>query len=130
MRGSRRWFWALAVLVLSACAAREPRAAGSAPDRSVITEAELRAVESRTTALQLIERLHPTWLRGRGPVNPAGDEGVVVVYVNNQQLMGGPEQLRRYTAGELREIRRLSAMEATQRFGAGHTSGAILVTTR
>lgn len=127
----RRWVWPLAalVLMLSACGTRGPGTAAQT-DRNVITEPELRAVEGRTTALQLIERLHPNWLRGRGPISPDGSEGAVAIFVNNQQLLGGPEQLRRYVVSELSEIRRLSAMEATQRFGAGLTSGAILVTTR
>lgn len=98
--------------------------------RDVITAEDIRAVEGRTTALQLVERLQPGWLRGRGPVGMDAGAAEVVVYVNGQRLAGGREQLSRYVAAELHELRHLSAMEATQRFGTGHTSGAILVITR
>jgi len=104
--------------------AGEPSAAYN---RNVITEREIASVEVRTTALQLIQRMRPTWLQGRGPTGVSG-ETPLVVYVNNQRRVDSP--LSRYTAAELIEIRFLNAMEATQRFGTGHSSGAILLATR
>ena len=112
------------LLLLSGCAgARET----AGYDRDVIGSEEIGRGEVRTTALQLIERLRPHWLGGRGPSGFRA-EGALPVYVNDQRV--GDSPLERYTAGEIVEIRRLSAMVATQRFGTGHSRGAILLTVR
>ena len=42
--------------------------------------------------------------------------------------MGGPDMLQQIPITEFKEIRYLSATDATQRFGTGHTAGAIIVT--
>jgi hypothetical protein len=113
----------LSLLLLAGCAGgRGPR-----HDRDVIGAEEIAIVEPRTTARQLIERLRPAWLGDRGPSN-LGDEAALPVYVNGQVIGDWP--LERYTAGEIIEIRRLNAMAATQRFGTGHSRGAILLTVR
>jgi hypothetical protein len=126
-RNARRAAVALAGLLIGAgCASR----GATAPryDRTRISEAEIAEVEVRTTALQLVQRLRPVWLQGRGPAG-LREERPLPVYVNDQRL-GGPEVLQRYTAGEIREILFLDASAATQRFGTGHTSGAILIVLR
>ena len=112
-----------------ACAPRGgagPQSAGY--DRYLITPEELATVEVRTTALEVIQRMRPNWLQSRGPAGISGSSSPLVYYVNQQRI--GENPLARYAAGELLEIRFLNAVEATQRFGTGHTSGAILLTTR
>jgi hypothetical protein len=121
----------LAVLLAWSAAACAAQTGGNPPatyNRDVITRDELAAVEARTTALQLIQRMRPAWLQGRGPSGIRGQAAPVVVYVNSQRASESP--LPRYTAGELLEIRFLNATDATARFGTGHGSGAILLTTR
>lgn len=116
---------------LSAAAVGCGPAPGGTPsaayDRYVITAQEIATVEVRTTALQMIERMRPNWLQSRGPSGVRG-EAAVVIYVNNQRVSESP--LSRFTAGELTELRFLNAVEATQKYGTGHGSGAILLTTR
>lgn len=130
MRRTTRIAVLLLLLAVTGCASRGTPAVSSG-DRNVIDAVQLNEVEGRTTALQLIERLHPSWLRGRGPVGVGEqDAAPLIIYVNNQQLAQGTSQLSRYVAAELREIRYLSAVEATTRFGTGHSSGAILLLTK
>jgi hypothetical protein len=50
----------------------------------------------------------------------------VIVYVNEARV-GGLERLRDYAPRDLSEVRYLDATQATQRFGTGHRSGAIMV---
>lgn len=117
----------VAMVIASGCATA--RAGDSSPDRDVIAETELAQVEARTTAMQLVRRLRPFWLQGRGATRLSGGEHPIPVYVDGQRL-GGPEILERYAAGDIQEIRFLDSIAATQRFGTGHVSGAILITMR
>jgi hypothetical protein len=98
-------------------------------ERNVITQKEISQAEPRATALQMVERHRPQWLKGRGPIRPTSAQPTVVVYVDSQKH-GGIATLQRYTAAEIEEIRYLDAMEATRVFGTGHMVGAILLTTR
>lgn len=135
MRKVTSWFRTATValtMVAAACAAGPGTGTGTGPtamrDRDVIGPDELATVEVRTTALQMIQRLRPFWLRSRGPVG-VRNEPPIPVYVNNQRVSESAP-LERYTAGELLELRFLNASLATQRFGTGHPSGAILLTLR
>jgi hypothetical protein len=79
---------------------------------------------------QLVERLRPQWLRGRGSTSLRDPRPLPpVVYVEGVRE-GGPEALRRLAAGVILSIDYLGAADATTRFGTGHTGGAILVRLR
>ncbi len=109
-------------------AASAPRPArGSA---NVITEAEVLAANVNN-AYEAIQRLRPTMLRGRGSASSSDQSGSqgLVVYVDGSPL-GGVQALGNISALNVREIRYLSASDATTRFGTGHPVGAILVTTK
>jgi len=118
---------------LGACASGGASAAGSTathrnPD--VISEEEVDATTGVDNAFQLVQRLRPSFLTFRGSTSIRNaDAGRVVVYVN-QSRMGFAEALRDIPISNVREIRRLSAAEATQRFGTNNSGGAILVTLR
>jgi hypothetical protein len=101
----------------------------AAHERYLIIEEELRELEERTPLLQAVQRLRPAWLRGRGQTRLQGADDPVVIYINNQRA-GGPDVLLRWVASEARELHFLDAITATQRFGTGHTSGAIVVVLR
>jgi hypothetical protein len=76
-----------------------------------------------------IDRLRPAFFQTRGSSsfgNGAGPE-VLKVYVENV-ARGDVSTLRDINASDVQEVRRLSASEATQRFGTGNTLGAIVVT--
>ena len=51
-----------------------------------------------------------------------------VVYVDGTRR-GGPEELRVLRADQIAEMRFMSALDATTRYGLNHDGGAILVST-
>jgi hypothetical protein len=121
----------LAVALLIALAAGCATAGtGSGADRDVIT-AEMIAASSASDVHQLIRTTRPAWLRARGAVTMrTSDEGIedvpIVVYLDNNRL-GTVEDLSALSTQGITEIRRLSPRDATQRFGTGHSRGAIVV---
>jgi len=112
---------------LSACAGASNTSRG-APRRvgDLITRAELDNAQAPDLH-QAIQRLRPNWLHSRGPVSlQSPDAGNVLVYLDDTRL-GGIEALSNLQPAEVLEIRRLSAADATSRWGVGHAGGAILV---
>ena len=127
---------AVALVLASACAssstsgasgtqqqAQQARPRGS---RELITADELATIDVQN-ALQAVQRLRPNFLRFPGAMSITQGQAAVVVYVESTR-MGGPEMLQQIPITEVKEIRYLSATDATQRFGTGHTAGAIIVT--
>lgn len=94
--------------------------------RSVITEDEIRARHD-ITAWDLIQSLHPGWLRMRGASSLSRDSPIVV-YVNGMR-MGGVQTLREVQASSVVQVRYYDGAEAQTVFGMDHGSGAIVVTT-
>jgi type IV pilus biogenesis protein CpaD/CtpE len=96
-------------------------------DRNLITADEI-AGSGAITAQQAIERLRPHMLGGRatGSIRQ-GNQDQLHVYVDNQRF-GGVDNLQSMQASEIHEIRYLSGVDATNRFGTGHSLGAILIT--
>ena len=101
------------------------RARGS---RDIITQEEL-ANSDVQTALDAVRRLRPNFLQTHGGMSSSITQGGqdIVVYVDNTR-MGGPSALAQIPINDVKEIQYLSGTDATQRFGTGHGSGAILVT--
>lgn len=116
----------LAVLVGCASSANGRR---SLQSRNVITTEEIEALNV-STAFEVIQQLRPHFLQGRGQ-SSIQDPGssMPVVYVNGVRY-GPPSVLQGIRAMDLREIRYLSASDATTRYGTGHVGGVIEVDTR
>jgi hypothetical protein len=74
------------------------------------------------SALEVVQRLRPNWLRIRGGSLPE-------VVLDNTPLDGGTELLRAYRVGEIKEMRYLDPADATLRFGTGFPAGAIVIVT-
>lgn len=135
-----KWLCTLTLLAATACATAGTGAAGS--DRDLILRDEIRE-SSAANVYELVRTLRPQWLRARGTQNlPAkiGSEGTgagvgealgqeVVVYLDNAR-MGGRSALQGISLSSVQYIRRFDAAAATHRWGAGHTQGAILVSTQ
>ena len=143
----------LMAILLSACASAPKPADVSAANRpplkpitqkgraNLITEDEIAALGgSVQTAYGVVQRLRPAMLRARtgqtsspdasngvGSSDPATVE--VSVYLNGQRL-GGLSALEQITVRQIREIRYLSANDATTLLGTGNTGGAIQVIER
>ena len=125
MQSSKRFLVvALAVALGSAgCASggggSSSRPAGASTNR--IVQAELDALP-QMNAFLAIERLRASWLRTRSGDAPQ-------LYVDGARR-GNVRDLQSLLTTEVAQMERLSASDATNRFGTGHAGGAILVTTR
>lgn len=114
-------------LIGSACATTGGQRTGGNSNR--ITAEEIDKVEQRyDTAYQIVQNLRPLWLRKRGR-SSVSNPGEIAVYVDGARY-GTPRSLRDISAIEVESMRFLSPSEATNRFGTGHSHGAILVATR
>jgi len=117
-------------LALPACAP----SAGDAAERSrrgPITSADVEASMLSGNAYELVQSMRPEWLTLRGSQTfSGGAQPGIIVYVNDQRVGGSSVALREISVRDVRRIERLDSRVATNRFGAGHLHGAILVTTR
>ena len=103
---------------------------GSRPVRGpadLITEAEINAGVYQN-ALEIIQNLRPNMTRPRGTTASASPVPVVP-YMDGVRLQD-MSALSTIPAGRVKEIRYISATDATTRWGTGHSSGVILVTTK
>ena len=118
----------LLVLLFAAAACAVKSDTGSARSTDVLTAEELREVPV-TSVYDAIRRLRPNWLRVRSAPtagNPVPERPVVYV-----------DGVRAGSVGILRDMRRehvvrieyLDPNDATNRYGTGHTGGALLVAT-
>jgi hypothetical protein len=120
----------LAAVTAIACAGSGPRAAdSSAPapfkEGRIVKAGDL-GPGTATTLLEALERRFPNAVGSRDTRAWADRP---VVYINGCWA-GGLEQLAHLTVSDVAELRLLSALEATARYGAGHRGGAILVRLR
>jgi hypothetical protein len=120
-----RALFVLTLVVLAGCA--------TAPDgarrdnRNEITRPEIED-NLHLTALDLVRTERPHWLRSRGRTSFMYDTQLVV-YLDGIRY-GGAEVLAYIQPMDIQVIRYYDAGQAQQRFGIGHTQGAIDVITR
>jgi hypothetical protein len=99
----------------------------------VIEESEIASRASEAAnALQIIQKLRPQMLTGRGlgsPTDVTGETARPKVYVDNISY-GDLSTLSNLNATQIREIRFLNSRDATTQWGTGHMGGVILVTTK
>ncbi len=118
--------FALALILTSCSSAPSPfgeRASANAPrgNRDLIVRAELDVFASQS-AREVVERLHPNWLRARGV------SGGVRVVVDGTSR-GGLQELYFLNSADIESMRHLSAADATTKYGTGYWGGVIEVTT-
>jgi|RhiMetdeSRZDD1v2_1073273.scaffolds.fasta_scaffold67654_2 hypothetical protein len=102
-----------------------PPARPARHDSAVLSEVEIERAGTGT-AYDAIEHLRPQYLSlGR----TAGTTGQRVVYLDGVRI-GGIDALHGIRSANVREIRWLDSRAATQRFGTGHSVGAILILTK
>lgn len=117
---------AVGLLLLGGCSAGSQEAADTpSAGPGVLTREQIVATNHRN-AYDAIRQLQPMWLQTRRRSTGAVDP--VWVYVDGVRR-GTVEELRMMNADAVSEVRHLSAADATTRFGTGHSSGVILVTT-
>lgn len=119
--------------IVPACASspnanERPVAPTSGRINSAVITAEELASTGESNVYMAVQRLRPQWLRARprGQTRLAGPEAGVVVYIDATRF-GTLNSLQSLAIGGIYEIRRYDASEATNRFGTGHTNGALVV---
>lgn len=129
----------LAVAVSGAACGRTTSFANSAPsgerpegpwspDELERTEIEERG-RSDVTAMSLIRRLRPGWLRARGP-NSFNDPGAQFPRVYIDEVRHGElGTLYQIPVSEIYGIQFFSTSDATTRWGTGHPAGVINIVT-
>ncbi len=103
---------------------------------NLISEEEISALGGTIqTAYGIVQRLRPAMLRVRSGSTSSQSGGSstmdasaneIVVYLDNQK-MGGVRALEEITISQIKEIKYLSASDATTLFGTGNMAGAIQV---
>lgn len=97
-----------------------------------ITEAEINAGVYQN-ALEVVRNLRPGMLipRGAGPdASGMGATSIPIIVYQDDVRLGDPSSLINIPAQRVREIRFMNSRDATTRYGTGHSSGAIVVTTK
>jgi hypothetical protein len=99
---------------------------------NVITEAEIGA-STYQNALEIVQNLRPGMLIPRGTGSDATGMSAasipIIIYMDDVRL-GEPSSMINIPANRVKEIRFMNARDATTRYGTGHSSGVIVVTTK
>lgn len=133
----------MAIVALSACSSgggggTSAQSAGAASTvrrggQYLITAEEIEASGAgMQTALDIVQRLRPSMARSRASTFQSGNQAnqvPVMVYTDDVPL-GTVENLRSIPASQVKEIRYITATDATQRWGTNHSSGVIQVITK
>ncbi len=125
-------------VVIAGCAAGTGGGGGGGSGSNVITAAQIEEIsDTAADAYFVVSRLRSLWLRPRGTGSfiTGGQATALVVYLDGARFgtvdlpaTSGNNILRSIDSTNIREMRYLSAGEATTRYGTGHDQGAILVT--
>ncbi len=120
-----------ALLLVAVSAACGPTIARSRTEADIITREQIEQQRFRN-ALEAVQALHSNWLNTKPKVlasaSTTGQPGVAV-YVDETR-MSGVSDLSEIEAQRIQYIRYYTPIEATQRWGIGHTEGAIQVSTQ
>jgi hypothetical protein len=114
-------------------AAADPMASSTRPRyrRDRLTEAEIAATTATSSALDLVRRLRPEWLRNRGGPSQQDSDGSreVQVWYNGRHL-GDVATLRDVATSDLISLRWVDPIEARISYGPGNGRGVISITGR
>lgn len=119
----------ITALTVVACGTSDGARSSSGGDRNRITAEQMGEVVGQySTAYEVVQNLRPLWLRKRGRTSFT-NEADIAVYVDGSRY-GVPNDLRSISVIAIESMRFLTPSEATNRYGTGHTHGAIMVNTK
>ncbi len=116
-----------AALITVGCAGKTLPVGFTTPTTmSPITQAELEA-SGVSDPYEAVRLLRPNWLRRRVRTGKRGGrDGLPTLYVQNMRV-GSVNGLRDFRMEGIKEMRYISGLNATTRWGVGNTSGVIEV---
>lgn len=125
MSAPSRFVVLVALLVSAACGASRTTAR-SHVDQSVLTQEQLdeRHFEN---LLEAVQTLRANWLNERGPDSFVAPSHIWV-YVDNTRF-GGVQALAQLGTRNISLVQKLNGVDATARWGIGHSAGVIAVMT-
>ena len=112
---------------LSACSSGSGGSTGPRRDPNLITAEEL-AEYTTLTAADVVRRLRPRWLTGRGA--GTGGSNTPQLILDGARMGDAATELRSIAVSDISEMRYLNASDATMRYGTNFPGGAIVVTSR
>ncbi len=119
----------LLVMASTSCGVFVARPRG---DADIITLEEMQ--QNRfMNAYDAIAALHSNWMLVKPKTfgtTTGGQQPQVIVYVDENRMPNGDDDLRTIEVQRIQYIRHYDPVAATQRFGVGHTEGAIQVSTQ
>lgn len=101
--------------------------AGRRRDQQLLTREDILATQY-TNLYDVVRALRGNWLRIRS-ADSFEKSQVLQVYLDNQRLAGGADELKLMAPTNIESIRYLDPVQASSRWGLDHGMGAILVTT-
>lgn len=123
----------LALAGLAACATVPTARRTAALDSQVVLGSDLGNTLGMSPGDNLYDALvrwNVAYVRPRGvSLNASPNQEPIGIYINGG-YNGGVESLRSLPIGQVLSVRRMTASEASVRFGRRHSSGALLVTLR
>jgi hypothetical protein len=116
------------VSILIGCMGCAGASTGARPrfDFSVLTHEQLDE-RNYQNVLEAVQTLRANWLNERGPDSFASPSRIWV-YLDNTR-MGGVQSLAQIPTRSISSVRRVSGIDATARWGIGHSAGVISVMT-
>jgi hypothetical protein len=114
-----------AVAVPGCASSGTARAGGPRHSAYVISGDEIADAQGVVTVYDAIQRLRPQWLTNSRARN-IGTQDQLIVYLDTNRY-GTLESLRQMPIGGVTDIKYLNATEATNRYGTGHSGGAIVI---
>ena len=137
-RRQRAFVLPLAALLCAGCASTPAAAPGTAPkvatagrprqDQQLITREVIRSTQY-TNMYDVVLALRSNWLRARPAESIQGQSPSIQVYLDNQRLAGGAEELRQLSPTNIESVRYFDPITASARWGMDHGAGAIYVLT-
>ena len=97
-------------------------------DQQLITRDVIRSTQY-TNMYDVVLALRSNWLRARPAESIQGQSPSIQVYLDNQRLAGGAEELRQLSPTNIESVRYFDPITASARWGMDHGAGAIYVLT-
>lgn len=122
--------FAAVVLLIGSVACASAPTGGSSINMQVITQAEVEKTTAKN-ALEVVRKLRPNYLRGRGQITINAPQGIITpnVYLNGQ-VYGSIDALASIPATTIAEIRLYHAGEVPAQWEQNNPNGLIAVKTK